>query len=647
MKRYFEVRGGIGDVSKPDTNAKEKDNLYLAINSEWLANAKIPADQTSTGVNSELDISIEKKLMKDFADIAAGKEKMPKIRNFDKAIALYKIAKNFDRRNLDGAKPIQADLKKLISLKDFADFATQASELFMGPYILPFTFDVDADMKNTDVNVLHFGGPSTFLPDTTTYKSEDAKQLLDILKKQSINLLTMAGLDQEEVENYVTNALKFDAKIADLVKSTEEWADYAAIYNPVSYDEFISKFKSFDMAAFLKVILPEEPARVIVMEPRFLRGAEELISPVNFEELKGWLLVKYINNVARFLSQDFCEAAFPYTQAISGTPELPSQIKRAYRLANSNFDEVVGIFYGKKYFGAKAKQDVEDMIHKMLKVYEERITNNDWLSADTKKKAIIKLKALVLKVGYPEKIEKIYDLLQVDPDKSLYENEAAMTKVRTKYRFDKLTQPVDRSVWLMPGNLNNACYDPQRNDLTFPAGILQKPFYDINQSRGANYGGIGATIGHEVSHAFDNDGAKFDENGNMNNWWTDEDFAEFNKRVEDMVNIFDGLQYGPAKVNGRQVVSENIADLAGLACAVQTGQDDGAELKELFENYARSWMQIQRPESIKTQVQTDVHAPQPTRVNIPVQCQEAFYEVFGVKKSDGMWLDPEERITIW
>lgn len=647
MKRYFAVRGGIGDVSKPDTNANEKDNLYLAVNSEWLANAKIPADQTSTGVNSELDIRIEKKLMKDFADIAAGKEKMPEIRNFDKAIALYKIAKDYDRRNRDGAKPIQADLKKLISLKDFADFTTQASELFMGPYILPFTFDVDADMKNTDVNVLHFGGPSTFLPDTTTYKSEDAKQLLDILKKQSINLLTMAGLDQEEAENHVTNALEFDAKIANLVKSTEEWADYAAIYNPVSYSEFISDFKSFDMAAFLEAILPEKPTRVIVMEPCFLKGAEKLINPANFEELKGWLLVKYINNVARFLSQDFCEAAFPYTQAISGTPELPSQIKRAYRLANSNFDEVVGIFYGKKYFGAKAKQDVEDMIHKMLKVYEERINNNNWLSDDTKKKAIIKLKALVLKVGYPEKIEKIYDLLKVDSDKSLYENETAMTKVRTKYRFDKLTQPVDRSVWLMPGNLNNACYDPQRNDLTFPAGILQEPFYDINQSRGANYGGIGATIGHEVSHAFDNDGAKFDENGNMNNWWTDEDFAEFNKRVEDMVNIFDGLQYGPAKVNGRQVVSENIADLAGLACAVQTGQDNGAELKDLFENYARSWMQIQRPESIKTQVQTDVHAPQPTRVNIPVQCQDAFYEVFDVKKDDGMWLDPEERITIW
>lgn len=647
MRRFYAVRGGAGDVAVPDINAKPQDNLYLAVNSEWLSNAEIPADRTSTGVNSELDIKIENRVMKDFADIAAGKEKMPEIKDFDKAIALYKIAKNFEKRDAEEANPIQNDLQKLLSLTDFADFGKKAKDLYMGSYILPFVFGVDADMKNTDVNVLYFGGPSTFLPDTTTYKTEDAKKLLDILQEQSINLLMMAGIGKTEARVYVENALAFDAKVAKVVKSTEEWADDAAIYNPVSYDEFIAEFKSFDMAKFLDELLPEKQKRVIVMEPRFLDHAEELINAENFDEIKGWMLVKYINSVAKYLSQNFREAAFPFNQAITGAPEMPSQIKQAYRIANSAFDEVGGIFYGKKYFGEKAKHDVEDMIHNMLKVYEERINYNTWLSDETKKKAIVKLNALVLKIGYPEKIEKIFDLLQIDPEKSLYENEAAMDRVRTKYELDKLTQPVDRSVWLMPGNLNNACYDPQRNDLTFPAGILQKPFYDINQSRGANYGGIGATIGHEVSHAFDNNGAKFDENGNMNNWWTKQDFAEFNKRVGQMIDIFDGLQYGPAKINGKQVVSENIADLAGLACAVQAGKNDGADLKDLFENYARSWMEKQRPEAIKTEVRTDVHAPQPTRVNIPVQCQDEFCETFGVKPDNGMWLDPEDRIVIW
>lgn len=647
MRRYFAVRGGAGDVAQPDLNAKPQDNLYLAVNSEWLSKAKIPADKTSAGINSELDQRIEDRVMKDFADVAAGKERMPDIKDFGKAIALYKIAKDFDKRDAEKANPIQKDLQNLLALSSFSDFEQKAADLFMGPYTLPFVFDVDADMKNTDVNVLHFGGPSTFLPDTTTYKTADAKKLLDILQDQSINLLMMAGVGKSEARTYVADALAFDQKLAKIVKSTEEWSDYAAIYNPVNYAEFIAKFKSFKMADFMAAVLPVKPERIIVMEPRFLDHAESLLNAANFAEIKGWMLVKYINNVARFLSQAFREAAFPFNQAITGTPQLPTQIKQAYRLANSAFDEVVGIFYGQKYFGAKAKKDVEDMIRKMLKVYEERIKSNTWLSAETKKKAVVKLKALVLKIGYPDKIEEIFDLLQVDPEKSLYENEVAMSTVRTKYMLAKLTKLVDRSVWLMPGNLNNACYDPQRNDLTFPAGILQAPFYDINQSRGANYGGIGATIGHEVSHAFDNSGAKFDERGNMNNWWTDADFAEFNKRVGQMVDIFDGLQYGPAKVNGKQVVGENIADLAGLACAVQTGKDDGADLKDLFENYARSWMQKQRSEAIKTEVQTDVHAPQPTRVNIPVQCQDEFYDAFGVKKTDGMWLNPEDRITIW
>ena len=287
------------------------------------------------------------------------------------------------------------------------------------------------------------------------------------------------------------------------------------------------------------------------------------------------------------------------------------------------------------------------MIKNMLKVYEQRIQDNEWLSESTKKQAIVKLQALKLKIGYPEKNQDVFDRLAVDLNKSLYENRALINQEKIKDNLQKLNKKPDRSVWAMPGNLNNACYDPQKNDLTFPAGILQAPFYDAKQSRAANYGGIGATIGHEVSHAFDNNGAQFDEKGNMKNWWTKEDFAEFNKRTKAVADIFDGLQYGPAKLNGKQVVSENIADLSGLSCAIAANKAEGGEMRDLFETYAKSWMQKQRPESITAEVQSDVHAPQPTRVNIPVQNQDEFYEAYNVTPEDGMWLDPEDRITIW
>ncbi|QNQ80626.1 M13 family metallopeptidase [Lactobacillus sp. PV034] len=646
MKNNFTIRGGAGDLTELNTTTRPQDNLYLAVNSAWQKDAVIPADRTEIGVNTEIDMRIEKRMMADLDNLAVGKEELPKIQDLEKGLNLYKLALDFDRRNQDGAEPIKADLKKLMDLANFDQFNQNASSL-NEITSLPFSFDVEADMKNTQEHVFEFGGPATFLPDTTSYQQGDAKKLLGILEKQSINLLTMAGVDETAAAKYVKDALAFDQKLAKVVKSTEEWADYPAAYNPYSLQDFLAKFKSFDMKEFLSKILPVLPEKVIVLEPRFLDHAEELINPANFEEIKGWMITKFINNVATYLSQSFREAAFPYQQAISGQTELTPQKRHAYYLANSSFSEVFGVYYGKKYFGEEAKADVTDMIQRMIKVYEERIQANNWLSEATKEKAIVKLRALVLKIGYPEKIEEVYDLIQVDPTKNLYENEKNIAQVVEKYNLAQLTKPVDRSVWLMPGNMNNACYDPQRNDITFPAGILQAPFYDLNQSRGTNYGGIGATIAHEISHAFDNNGAKFDEHGNMKNWWTDEDFKEFNKRTQAVIDIYDGLSYGPSKLNGKQVVAENIADLGGLSCAIQANKQEGGSMKELFENYARSWAQKQRPEAIKTEIAVDVHAPQPTRVNIPAQCQDEFFETFDVKETDGMWLDPDQRVKIW
>ena len=651
MKRYLSVRGGVGDLTKADTSVRPQDNLYLAVNSAWQKNATIPADRTEIGVNTEIDMRIEKRVLADLDELASKKDKID-VPNLDKAIDLYKLAKNFKKRDADGAEPIKKDLRALESLTSLKELNkgikhTNLDEILANPQNLPFSFEVEADMKNTKVNVLEFAGPGTFLPDTTSYKQADAPKLLTILSEQTIKLLTMAGVNKKDAREYVKNGLAFDQKLAKVVKSIEEWSDYPACYNPVSYEDFVAEFKTFDMAAALQKVLPIKPKQIIVMEPRFLEHAEELINENNFAEIKGWMIMSFINDHAHLLSQAFREAAFLFNQALTGQGELAPVNRHAYYIANASFSEPMGIYYGKKYLGADAKADVTDMIHKMIKVYESRIKENTWLSEATKQKAITKLKALVLKIGYPDKQEKIYDLLQIDPNKSLYENERNLEKVVVKYNLDQLTQPVDRTVWLMPGNMNNACYDPQRNDITFPAGILQKPFYDIHQSRGQNYGGIGATIAHEISHAFDNNGAKFDEFGNMKNWWTKEDFAEFNKRTKAAIDIYDGLQYGPAKLNGKQVVAENIADLGGLTCAIQANKIDHGDMKELFENYARSWAQKQRPEAIKTEIAVDVHAPQPTRVNIPSQCQDEFYETFDVKPSDGMWLDPEKRVRIW
>lgn len=644
------VRGGAGDIIQPKVGTRPQDNLYLAVNSEWLEKAVIPSDRSRISSFDGIDLNVEKHLMEDFAAFADGKKDLPDVPNFAKAVELYKLARDFEKRNADCAAPVKADLVLLESLSDFADFNEKAADLAKAAFTLPFDFAVDADMKNTKVNVVSFTDPDIFLPDTKTYETEGAKDLLAILEKQSVNLLKLAGVAEDQAKEYAADALKFDARLAKVVKSSEEWADYPASYNPYSLADFEAKFKSFDIKKFLLNALGEEPEKLIVLDPRFLDNFESLVNEETFDEIKGWMLVKFINGAASALSQEFREAAFPFSQALSGQPELSSGDKQAYHLANGLFSEVVGVYYGQTYFGADAKADVLDMIQRMLNVYEDRIRNNDWLSQATKDKAIVKLRALILKVGYPDKIEDIYNRLQVTPASeggSLFSNLRAAAILKREYNLEKLHKPVDRTVWLMPGNLVNACYDPQRNDLTFPAAILQAPFYDLKQDRASNFGGIGVVIAHEISHAFDNNGAQFDELGNMVNWWTDEDYAEFKKRTQAEIELFDGIEYGPVVLNGKQIVSENIADQGGLTAAVQAAKDEGDDMKKLFENFARVWANKQLTESIKTLVAIDVHAPGPERANVQSQCQDEFYEAFDVKPGDGMWLDPEKRVHIW
>ncbi|RMC40235.1 M13 family peptidase [Lactobacillus sp. ESL0233] len=649
MRKNFAVRGGSGDVIEPKVGTRPQDNIYLAVNSEWIEKTKIPRDRSRMASFDGIDVNVEKHLMQDFADFATGKKAIPAIPNLAEAVKLYQLASDFDKRNREGAEPIKADLNILTGIKDFSDFNLTAPDLTTFAS-LPFGFDVEPDMKNTKVNVLYFAGPGTFLPDTTTYQTADAPKLLTILQQQSVKLLQMAGIAEDEAQKYAAAAIEFDAKLAKVVKSSEEWADYPATYNPMAIADFEDKFSEFKIQYYLKEVIGEEPERIIVEEPRYLDHINEIINKDNFAEIKGWMIVNFINGAASDLSQEFREAAFPFSQALSGQPKLAEGNKQAYHIANGSFSEVVGVYYGKEYFGANAKKDVEDMIQRMLDVYKDRLQQNSWLSAETKKKAIIKLEALELKIGYPDKIEEIYNRLKVIPASqggSLYSNERAFAVAEQKYNIEQLHQKVDRTVWAMPGNLVNACYDPQRNDLTFPAAILQAPFYDLKQDRATNFGGIGTVIAHEVSHAFDNNGAQFDELGNMTNWWTEADYAEFKKRTQEEIDLFDGIEYGPVKLNGKQIVSENIADQGGLTAAVEAAKNENDDLKKLFENFARIWANKQLTESIKTQTAVDVHAPGPLRANVQIQCQDDFYKVFAVTPEDGMWLDPDKRVDIW
>ncbi|WEV52048.1 M13 family metallopeptidase [Lactobacillus sp. ESL0731] len=629
---------------------RPQDNLYLAINSKWLKNAKIPVDGYSAGAADNLTVKVNNELSQDMAAFANGKKPLPNIPNFAKAVDLYKQALDMDQRNRDGAEPIKKDLAALEGIKDFADFNTKAAKLFNENMPMPIGWNVEPDLKNARKNALYFGSASTILPDTTSYQDPNSKQLLDIFKKQSIKLLELAGVSEDEATTYAENAIKFDSKMAQNSKSAEDTAEVTSTYHPMSVSDFKAKFGDFDMAGFLQRTVGKDPDQIIVTDPDFLNNVNGLLNKENFAELKGWLVVIFINNVAGELSQQFVEASAPFALAESGQKELPSAAKQAYAITDSDYDDLIGQYYGQTYFGTAAKKDVTKMVKQILKIYEQRLQKNKWLSKATRQKAIAKLKAMKVKVGYPSDVTDFYDDVKVVPTSqggSLYANRKAMAIQDIKENISELDEPVDRDDWGISGDEVNAFYDPSLNDINIPAGILQAPFYSKKQSKAANLGGIGAVIGHEISHAFDNNGSKFDEYGSLNNWWTKKDYAAFNKRVKAETKLFDGIKYDGKKVSGKLTVSENIADQGGLSVAIAAGKKDHVNLRELFKNYARIWRLKLTPQATAAMLATDVHSPNALRANVQVQCQPDFYKVFKVKKTDGMWLSPKKRVIIW
>ncbi|WP_285817919.1 M13 family metallopeptidase [Lactobacillus taiwanensis] len=647
--KTFKIRGGLDDSAVANTDAKLQDNLYLATNSKWLEKAEIPADRPMIGSFTELDIKIKKQLLQDFDDFASNNKVLPKIANLDKAVQLYQLALNFKQRDAQGANPIQADLKKLTSLKNFSDFDEHTVDLVKSVLAFPFNLSVDVDMKNTTKNALYFGSPETFLPDAGNYRDSSADELLSIFEKQSVQLLKLAGFNENDSKKYAASAIKFDKLLAQYKKSQEELNDIAAAYNPYPLSDFKAAFTNLNIDQLLNGLLPNLPEKVIVIEPKFLEHINELLSPDNFEELKSWLIVSFINRYASYLSQEFREAAFTYDHAVYGAKELQSQAKQAYGIVNDVLGEVIGLYYGQTYFGPKAKADVEQMIKKILATYKTRLQNNDWLTPATQKQALKKLNAITLKIGYPDKLSDLYDQIQVSSDKSLYENIIAANQTKLVYNFSQLNEPVDRTLWGadLPANEINAGYNPTNNDITFPAGILQKPFYSLDNTLSENLGGIGAVIGHEITHAFDPNGSKFDEVGNIRNWWSDEDYAKFNELSQAEITLFDGIVCGGIKTNGNLTVGENVADLGGLAAAVETAKKENGNLQEVFQSWAKIWRGKMTPQIRKTLISYDPHAPRELRVNVAAQSIDDFYTAFNIKPGDGMWLDPEKRVHIW
>lgn len=626
-----------------------KDDLYQAVNGEWLKTAKIPADKPTTGGFADLADNIEETLMSDFDKFLDG-SKTTDDKYLQEFIKYYRIVADFDKRDAQGFTPVKKSLDKIDQLKDLKDWQDSLYELTMDGNAAPVALYVAPDMKDTQHYALNAEVPSLILPDKTYYEegNEQAEALLQVYSQMVLKLFKLAGYSDKFARKTLAGALKFDRSLAPHEKDSTERADYAKDYNKYSFEGFVKLSSNIDLTSYATQLIKTTPDQVIVSEPKFYEALDDLVSDDTFTDMKSWIFVKRLVGASSLLSDEARIIGGEYGRALSGSKEPKSKKKSAYYFATGQFDQVVGLYYAHKYFGETAKNDVHKMVEKMVAVYQKRLSENDWLSEDTKKKAVTKLNTLGIQVGYPDELDPLYKKFTVNEDENLYDNDARFTHIILEDHFSRWGKEVNRTRWEMPAHMVNAYYNPSFNVIVFPAAILQAPFYSLEQSSSENYGGIGAVIAHEISHAFDNNGAQFDELGNLHNWWTADDMKYFKALAQDEIDQFDGLETKAGKVKGKLVVSENIADAGGLSCALEAAKaEDSADIKAFFINWGRIWRMKSSLEREKLLLSIDVHSPNELRANVQPKNLIDFYTAFDIQPGDGMYLPEEQRVNIW
>ncbi len=626
-----------------------KDDLYQAVNGQWLKTAKIPADKPTTGGFADLADNIEKTLMSDFYEMLTGKT-VPDDKYLQEFVKYYRIVANYDQRDAAGFAPVKESLEQISQLKDLKDWEAHLYDFTLIGNVSPFELYVAPDMKDTSHYALNAEVPSLILPDKTYYEKDNqqAEVLLKVYSQMVLKLFKLAGYSEGFAKKTLESALKFDRSLAPHEKDSTERADYVKDYNKYSFEDFIKFSSNVDLANYVKQLIKTTPDQVIVSEPKYYEALDQLVNEETFPAMRSWLFVKRLTAASSLLSDEVRITGGEYSRALSGSKEPMNKKKAAYYFAGGQFNQVVGLYYAHKYFGETAKKDVHQMVEKMVAVYQQRLSQNDWLSEKTRKKAVTKLNALGIQVGYPDELDPLYKKFIVNEQEDLYTNDERFTRIALEDQYARFGKTVDRTRWEMPAHMVNAYYNPSFNVIVFPAAILQAPFYSLKQSSSQNYGGIGAVIAHEISHAFDNNGSQFDELGNLNNWWTDEDLKHFKKLAQNEIDQFDGLKTEAGKVNGKLVVSENIADAGGLSCALEAAKgEDDADIKAFFLSWGRIWRMKSSIEREKLLLSIDVHSPNELRANVQPKNLTDFYTAFDIKPGDGMYLPKDERVNIW
>ena len=647
------------DTKGLDTSIKAGDDFYEYVNGIWSKNNPIPSTESKWGSFSEIDQRNEKALH-EILEAAANNGTAIKGSTEQKIGDYYYSVMDSVKRNKDGFNPIKEELTSIDSLQNNEEIQGVLAKYARYGIFPLWSVYVTQDSKNSEVMALHFGQSGLGLPDRDFYTKTDieTKKIQQAYISHIKKIYVLLGETEKEAEVHALKVMDIETQLAKVHRTNIEERKVEKLYNKLDVAGLSKLAPSIKWSSYFDKIGATDLKNVIVREPEFITASEKTLKSIPLNDWKVYLRWKLVDKAAASLSEDFETANFNfYYGVLNGVKEMEPRWKRAIHSVDGALGEALGEKYVAKYFTEESKKKVKTMVDNLIAAYKERINAVDWMNDSTKAKAQEKLNSVMVKVGYPDKWID-YSTLEVSRE-SYFKNQLNATAFHFNKMMNKLGKPVDRTEWGMSPPTVNAYYNPSMNEIVFPAGIMQPPFFNPDADDALNYGSMGAIIGHELTHGFDDEGNKFDAKGNMLNWWTAQDKKQFEKRTTKIVEQFNGfVAIDTMHVNGELTLGENIADLGGLTISYAALQksfngvipekiDGFTANQRFFLAWAQAWRINFRDEALKQQVLTNPHSPGKFRCNGPLTNMPEFYAAFGIQKGDKMYKEESERAKIW
>ena len=655
--KHTELTSGI-QLANLDTTAHPGTDFYQYACGGWMKNHPLTDEYSMYGSFTQLAENNNEQIRELIQDLAGGTHQQGSVAQ--KVGDLYKIVMDSVKLNADGVTPIREELNRIAAVKEKKELYPLMADLYMrgvGSYLALY---VAADEKNSSMNAVQIAQSGLSMGERDYYLADDeaTKKIREAFKAHVQKMFRLAGFDEAVAQNAVQTVMGVETRLAQAFRSRVELRDPQANYHKMSMEDIRKEYASFDWDAYLGGLGLTDVKEIIVGQPASLLASVKEIDTLPLEQQKLYLQWKLIDGAAGCLNDAMGEQNFDfYSRTLSGAKEMRPRWKRAVSFVSSALGEAVGQMYVEKYFPAAAKERMVTLVKNLQESLGDRIRNLSWMGDATKEKALEKLAAFRVKIGYPD-TWKSYDDLDIKND-SYWANAERASIWGMKEMMAKAGKPVDREEWLMTPQTVNAYYNPTTNEICFPAAILQPPFFDMNADDAFNYGAIGVVIGHEMTHGFDDQGRQYDKEGNLKDWWTAEDAERFNERAQVLVDFFDNIEVAPGvHANGKMTLGENIADYGGLQVAYQAFKKatqtqplpvaDGLTPEQrFFLAYAGVWANNIRPEMVLYLTKVDVHSLGEWRVNGTLPQINAWYDAFQINEADSMYLAPDKRAAIW